>query len=214
MQSQNTQGETLGFLKDDFYRDGFRTILLSLVMIGGAIGLLVVISLYFFLHQVLPVNLPTYEDWRVQPEVPLQKPYIHQADLMQWVSTAIPDLFTTDFISYDQNLKNDYHYFTPAGWAKYIEVVNTYLNRDDVAKNKYFLMANANSAPTVLNQNVLEGKYAWWVQMLVELQYSDPENGSHNTKLDVRVLVVRVPTLNNLDGVLIENIIVAPLKNH
>ena len=44
---------------------------------------------------------------------------------------------------------------------------------------------------------------SWWVQMLININYS----GGYTQPLNLQVLIVRVPTLNNLYGVAIENII-------
>lgn len=199
-------------LKDDFYRDGFRVVLLSLAMIVVAIGLLIILSLYFFLHQVLPINFPVYEDWRVQADVPLDRPYLHTADLLQWVSTAVPGVFAVDFLNYDQGIKNASRYFTPAGWPEYMAVTNTFMGHDEVLKKKDFVTASATGAPFVVNQAVEDGKYKWVVQMPIDVRYSGIEGGNQTTSLDVHVTVVRVSTLNNLDGIGIDSITVTRPK--
>jgi len=193
---------------DDFYRDGFRVVMLSLGMIVGAIGLLITLSLYFFLHQVLPISFPVYADWRVQADVPLDRPYLHIPDLLQWFSTAIPEVLAVDFINYNLEIKGFTHYFTVNGWAKYLAITNTYMSHDQVLKNKEFVAAEPSGAPVVLNQGVVDGKYGWWVQMPIDVRYSGIEGNNRSSKLLVQALVIRVPTLNNLDGVAIDNMTV------
>lgn len=193
---------------DNYYRDGFRTILLSLAMIVGAIGLLIVLSLYFFLHQVLPITFPVYEDWRVQPDVPLERPYLHVADLLQWVSQTLPSLFVIDFINYNTELKNATPFFTNTGWSKFLTLTESYLNHDEISKNKVFVQATASGAPVILNQGVIEGKYGWWVQMPMDVRYSGVDGNTRNLHLVFQTLVVRVSTLDNLDGVAIDNMII------
>lgn len=197
----------IAHFRDDYYRDGFRMVLLSLGMIVAVIGFLIMLSLYFFLHQVLPISFPVYEDFRVQPDVPVDRPYLHLPDLLQWVSHTMPALFALDFLNYNVELKNATQYFTTNGWAKYLALTNTYLGHDEILKNKVFVQATPSGAPVVLNQGVVEGKYGWWVQIPLDVRYSGIEGDNRTVKLIIQTLVVRVPTLNNLDGVAIDNMI-------
>jgi len=208
MQREAEIKTTVITLHDHFYRDGFRVILLSLGMMAAAIILLIIISLYFFLHQVLPVSLPVYDGWRVQKEVPVTEPYLRVPDLLQWVSTALPSIFISNFVYYDRYLKIASRYFTETGFAKYKEALNIFMNPEEVLKNKLFVQATAAGAPVILNQGIVEGKYAWWVQMPIDVRYSNVDGGSHTTQLIIQVLVTRIPTLNNLEGVSIENMII------
>jgi intracellular multiplication protein IcmL len=203
----NDNNQTMiAHLRDDFYRDGFRKVLLSLALVTGATALLIIVSLYFFLHQVLPINFAVYPDWRVLPDVSLDKPYIPKPDLLQWVSNALPQAFTFDFINYDEELKKLEKYFTANGWNKYSELANTLVNHNEILNKKLFVTASADGAPVILNQGIIDQSYAWWVQMPVNVRYSGVEGEAHESKFTIQVLLVRVSTLNNLDGISIENI--------
>ncbi len=205
---QSDTESPVAHFRDDYYRDGFRKVLLSLGMTVAAIGLLVVLSLYFFLHQVLPISFSVNEDFRVQSEVPLDRPYLQVADLIQWVSQALPSAFDMDFINYETEQKAAAPLFTPAGWNKYLDLTNTYMNAEEITNSKIFVQVTPSGAPVILNQGVVEGKYGWWVQIPLDVRYSGVDGNIRNKKFVVQVLVVRIPTLNNLDGVAIENLIV------
>ena len=75
---------------------------------------------------------------------------------------------------------------------------------------KLFVSATPYGAPIILNQGVLNGKYAWWVQMPLTLNYTN-EDRTHAETIQVQALIVRVPLLNNLDGVSIDNIVVTKI---
>ncbi len=211
---QANDGLVTVHLRDDFYRDGFRMVLLSLGMVVTATALLIIVSLYFFLHQVLPITFPVYEDWRVQADVPLDRPYIRTPDLLQWVSTVLPKVFSYDFVNYDMQLKNAVSSFTSDGWIKYNELLNAIASKAEITNKKLFLTATMAGAPVVLNQGIIEGQYAWWVQMPINVRYSGVErNDATETKYTIQVLLVRVSTLNNLDGISIGNIILSQQGN-
>lgn len=204
MQNDNNEVMTVQ-LRDDFYRDGFRKILLSLAMLAGATVLLVIVSLYFFLHQVLPITFVIYPDRHVLPDVPLSKPYLSTPDLLQWVSNVLPKAFTFDFEDYDHEFKDLRQYFTANGWNKYSELANTLVNRNELLNKKMFISATPGGAPVILNQGIIDQNYAWWVQMPINVRYSDVEEMTHDAKFTIQALLVRVSTLNNLDGISIEN---------
>lgn len=194
-------------LRTDFYRDGFSKLLLACISIIISIFFLIAISVYFYLEKPLPVYFETDNDWRILPPVPLDQPYLTTADLIQWVSEILPTSFAYDFVNYSKQLKDHQSYFTENGWKIFLGQVNIYANSNDVLSSKLFINTSAAGAPFILNQGILEGKYSWWVQMPINLNYITNE-GNKVVPLVIQALVTRISTLNNLNGVAIENMIV------
>ena len=199
-------------LRNDFYRDGFHKILLGLGMILLAIILLVAMSLYLFLGKGGGVDVACDNEWRIVPPVPLNQPYLKTADLIQWVSTVLPTVFTYDFINYKDQLNANTPNFTGTGWSKLLEVLNNYEVYNAVTQAKLFVNGSAGGAPFILNQGLLSGKYGWWVQMPINLGYSSYER-KYTQPITLQVLVIRIPTLNNLYGVAIDNVVVVSSAN-
>jgi intracellular multiplication protein IcmL len=196
-------------LRNDFYRDGFNKVLLALLMILAAIILLGFISVYLFIQKPEPVTFVTDNEWRVVPPVPVDQPYLINADLLQWVSNTVPKLFIFDFISYTNQLKALRQYFTANGWKKYLALVDTYANVNTVQGTKLFINASPAAGPVIFNQGILpEGEFGWWIQMPLNINYSS-NTRKDETDITLKALVIRVPTLNNLSGVAIDNIIVS-----
>lgn len=191
-------------LRRDFNRDGFRKILFILGVFIVVIILLTATSIYLLLDKPAPVKFSTDNEWRIVKPVPVEQPYLAQSDLIQWVSSALPGLFNYDFINYKDELQKNEHYFTENGWKKFLALLNGYAAYTKVANAKLFINGSAEGAPFILNQGLLEGRYSWWVQMPVNINYS----GGYSQALDLQVLVVRVSTLDNLYGVAIENILI------
>jgi intracellular multiplication protein IcmL len=139
--------------------------------------------------------------------VPLSVPYVSTPDLLQWTSDAVSTVFTLDFVNYEQELKSYTPYFTPDGWQKFLAQVNIFANFNTIQNQKLFLISGLAGAPYIIKQGLLQGVYGWWIQMPIKLSYSSA-GGGNTQQLTVQALVVRVPTLNNLRGVAIENMIV------
>lgn len=192
-------------LRDDFYRDGYTKIMLVLFVSMTAVGLLIAVSAYLFLSKPLPVQFATDNEWRVIGPVPVDKPYLSSANLLQWVSEVFPNVFNYDFVHYNENLEADKHYFTDNGWDKFLGVIGEYASYNTIQDSKLFMHASAATAPIILNQGLLDGRYAWWVQMSLHLDYTSAEK-REGKDIQLQVLVTRIPTLNNLDGVSIDNV--------
>ncbi len=196
-------------LRKDFNRDGFRKILCVLGVFLVVIIMLIATSVYLLLDKPSPVTFSTDNEWRIVKPVPLDQPYLVQSDLIQWVSSVLPKLFDYDFINYKIELQKNEHYFTGNGWRKFLTVLNGYAAYEAITKAKLFVNGSPAGAPFILNQGLLERKYSWWVQMPMNINYS---NG-YTEALDLQVLVVRTSTLDNLYGVMIDNIIVPNEKS-
>lgn len=195
-------------LQDDFYRDSFGKVIIYIAGVLLAIALLAALALYMHLNKPKPVTFPVGADWRVKPLVPLNEPYLTRPDLLQWVSDAIQNAFVYDFNHYNDQLKAASQYFTPDGWKVFLGLLNVYANYNNVQAYKLFISAVPTAAPTVLNEGSLSGRYAWWVEMPIDINYSGYKPPVTKS-LTLQILVVRVPTLTNLTGVGINNIVVS-----
>lgn len=198
-------------LHDNFYRDSIGRVVF--VLLGSCFFILVFValSIYFYLDKPSPVVFPVEADMRVQPPIPLDQPYLSTPDLLQWVADVFPKSFTLDFNHYNDQLKLNSQGFTSDGWTAFLNQLNIYANYNNVQAYKVFVTATPESAPYILRQGVLPdtGKYGWWVQMPVTINYAGLKPPPSVT-LTFQILVVRVPTLDNLTGVGIDNVIQAP----
>lgn len=195
-------------LRDDFYRDSFMKLFAIIISIFIAIALLVALSSYLYMSTQPPITFNVADDWRVQSDVAIDKPYLNTPDMLQWVSDAIQQSFVYDFYHYDDQVNVNKSYFTAAGWENFLNQLNIYANKNEIRINKLFINAAPTGAPIVLTSGLLSGRYAWWVQLPIDITYIGTDR-TRKKSLNLQVLVVRVPTLNNLAGVGIENVIVA-----
>lgn len=192
-------------LREDFYRDSFGSVLIIISGICVAIILLAGISVYFYLSKPKPVNFVTMEDWRVLPLVPVEKPYLSTPDLLQWVAKYVPASFEVDFNNYSDELKSHQQYFTPDGWSVFSNQLNNYVDYTVMQQQKLFISAVPAGAPTVTNEGLLSGRYAWTVAIPIVINYTGIKQPAI-TNLKLEVVVVRVPTTDNLNGVAIDNV--------
>ncbi|MEO8401548.1 MAG: DotI/IcmL/TraM family protein [Gammaproteobacteria bacterium] len=194
-------------LKDDFYRDGFYKALTAFAVLLSAIFLLIATSVYLYVTIPAPVVFSTGDEFRILPPVSVDQAYIKQPDLIQWVSNVLPSTFTLDFVNFTQELQTNSQYFTDNGWKNLLDQLKIYIDYATIVNGKLFVNGSAAGAPFILNQGILQGAYAWWIQMPINLRYSSADKIS-TIPIVIQALVVRVPTLNNLAGVAIDKIII------
>lgn len=200
-------------LKNDFYRDGFNKVIFALGLTFIIIALLVAASLYLFLAKPAPVYFGTDEEWRVLKPVPLDQPYLTVAKLLQWSTDAITSAFTYDYTNYTAQQQMNKQYFTDNGWKKYLDILNKYATYTMIARTKTFVNGSAYGAPFIVSQGLLPIKvFAWWVQMPLKLQFSGYSR-TYSQTLTFQIFIVRTSTLNNINGVAIDNLVIVPEKS-
>jgi intracellular multiplication protein IcmL len=194
-------------LEDNFYRDSFGKVIFIICSICISIAFLVAISFYIFMNQPPPVTFRVADEWRVLAPVPIQQPYLSEPDMLQWVSDVVPGVFDLDFLHVDNQLEVAKQYFTENGYQVFLNQLNNYASKDNIQAAKLFVHGEPAGAPVILNQGVLSGRYAWMVQIPINISYAGMRNVP-SASLTLQVLVVRTETTNNLTGILIDNITV------
>ena len=198
-------------LRDEFYRDSFGKVIVIIISMISIIAILGSLSLFFYFDKPPPIIFQVGDEMRVQPPVPLNEPYLSNADVLQWVVDVVPKAFNLDFNFYNDQLKVTQEYFTQEGWKTFLNQLNIYANYNNVQSSKLFVTAAPSAAPTIANNFgiILDtGKYGWVVLMPLTISYAGYQPPS-NVNVTLQILVVRVPTLNNLSGVSIDNVVQA-----
>lgn len=201
------KGSDVVRLEDNYYHDSFGKVLFVIFCTLVSILFLVAISFYILMQKPEPVTFRVAEEWRVQAPVPIQESYLTDPEVLQWVSEVVPRLFNLDFINIDSQLADDKKYFTVNGYQIFLNQINNYADTKTVQTYKMFVNGEPTRAPIILNQGVLSGRYAWWVQIPVNISYAGARD-KLDESLTLQVLVVRTDTTNNLTGILIHNVIV------
>lgn len=195
-------------IQDNFYRDSFNKVVICIILTCIAIGLMIAIAIYLHYTKPIPTTFFVEKEWRVQPVVPVDQPYLAEPSMLQWVGEFLPKAFVFDFNHYNEQLEEAQQYFTANGWKVFLNHLNNYVSYNNVTTNKLFVTGRAGGAPSVIKEGLYPGgRYGWWVGMPVIIDFASYTQSNSRT-LTIQVAVVRVSTLNNLNGVAIDNVIV------
>ena len=100
-------------------------------------------------------------------------------------------------------------FFTAEGWDQFINALASSNNLEAVKAKKLVVSAVATSAPVILQKGILNGRYAWRIQMPMLVTYQSASEFSQQ-HMTVTMLVSRVDTLNSPRGIGIAQFVSAP----
>lgn len=186
--------------RNDFYRDSYRKVIGALLFSILIVVVLGCALVYLVTNPPTPRYFATSVDGRITPLVPLNQPNISQAALLQWANTAAISAYTYNFVNYRQALQAASASFTPDGWSAFMQALENSNNLNAVTAKKLVVSAVATGAPVILQQGVLNGAYAWRVQMPMLVTYQSASQFSRQSIL-VTMLITRIPTLNSPEGI-------------
>lgn len=197
-------------MRNEFYRDGYRT-LLKLALLEALIIVGLIFSMLFVIHVHQPENryFATTEDGRLMPMVPLNQPNLSTPALMSWVAQATTEVMTFGFNDYRRRLQEASRNFTRTGWESFTTALQQSRIIEVVESNQQVLTAAPQGAPVLQSEGVVMGRYQWVVQLPMILTYQAGTR-TRSDALLVTVVVVRVPRLESANGVGIEQWIAAP----
>lgn len=206
----DTSGLGTVVIRNEFYRDGYRS-LLKLTLIQSVVILGLIGAMYYVIsvHQPEHRYFATTEDGRLVPMVPLNQPNLSAPALMSWVAQSTTEVMTFGFSDYRRRLQEASRNFTKRGWESFTQALQRSRIIEMVEANQQVLTAAPKGAPILESEGLVAGRYQWVVQVPLALTYQSGSK-TQNTGLLVTVVVVRVPRLESPNGVGIEQWVAVP----
>ncbi|MDX2027377.1 MAG: DotI/IcmL/TraM family protein [Alphaproteobacteria bacterium] len=190
--------------RNAFYRDGYRMLLrISLVQTIVIILLAAGIVSLFMTAETRQVYFATTSDGRIINIVPLNEPYRTQAEIVAWAAGTVQNVMRFDYVDYRTRLQQASNSFTESGWQSFSKALKEAGILEAVSARKLVISLDIGAAPEIKNALVRNGVYTWYLQFPITINFSGSEAPApiHTNLL---LQVVRVSTLQNPDGVSIE----------
>lgn len=198
--AQNANAIEVVSLRSGFYRDSYRKVVGALLLCILVILMLVGALVYIVSNPPMPKYFATTTDGRIMPLVPLDRPNLSSAALLQWANTAAIAVYSYNFVNYRQALQGASQYFTPDGWRGFMSALEATTNLNAVIDKKLIVSAVATGAPVILEQGVVLGTYTWRVQLPMLVTYQSASQFSQQN-LVVTMLITRISTLDSPLGI-------------
>jgi len=127
--------------------------------------------------------------------------------LLQWATEAASAAFTYDFVNYRAQLQKASEYFTTNGWSSFLSELQSTRNLLAVQAKKLVINAVVTRAPVILEERVINGRYAWRIQMPMIITYQSASE-STTSSTTVTLTITRVSTVTSPRGIGISQFIV------
>jgi intracellular multiplication protein IcmL len=190
--------------RNSFYRDGYR-LLLRISLIQGIIIILLIASLVALALTMKPkmVYFATTSDGRIINVEPLSEPYLSPAQVIAWSAATAQNVMRFGYHDYRERLQQVSSNFTATGWNSFNKALKEANFIEAVTARKLVVTMDINAAPEIQGAGVRNGVYTWYVQFPVTIKF-DGDQPPQPIDTVLRLQLVRVSTLQNPDGISIE----------
>ena len=183
---------------------------LLLLLLLFLIGLIIALCILFGLQTRLdppPTYFTATESIQLIQELPLTEAYLPTNAMLNWVTEAMIEAYTFNFVDYHKALQNSEAYFMPEAYQSYLNAVQNVLIGEiqEVVAKRQVLQAVPSAAPTLLEDGVVEdaalGKlYAWRVRSPITLSFFSAD-GMRQKNLNLLLTIIRTPLKSSAVGI-------------
>jgi len=138
-------------------------------------------------------------------ELPLKQPNITQDELLKWTTDSILEIYSYNYLNYQQVLKNIRPLFTKAGYDSYMTALQESKNLEAVKNKKLVVIGVPSGLSQIINEKTVNSVYTWEVQIPLMVAYQSAEKEIQQ-RIIVTAEVVREPYSDALMGVAIHAI--------
>jgi intracellular multiplication protein IcmL len=190
--------------RNAFYRDGYRLLLrISLIQLGIIFVLIASIVGMVLTIKPHPVYFATTSDGRIINIVPLNDPFLTPAQVIAWSAATAQNVMRFGYYDYRDRLQQVSANFTTTGWDSFNKALKEANFIDAIQVRKLVVTMSINGAPEIQSAFVHDGVYTWYVQFPVTIKF-DGDQPPQPINTTLRLQIVRVSTLQNPDGISIE----------
>jgi len=155
------------------------------------------------------IYFATTADGRIINVVPLNEPYRSRGDVVAWAAGRSQDVMRFGYSDFRQRLQSSARHFTPTGWESFTKAMKDARILEAVEARKLTVSLEIQAAPEVKKALEHDGVYTWYLQFPVEIKF-DGQEPPQNISANLVLQIVRVSTLQNPDGISIEQWIAVP----
>ena len=195
----------------NYYRDNFRrlVIILLLMILLNAI-LICALGYLYFSRPKDPDRFyaSNTHNGVVTPLYPLSSPVIKPTKLLGWVQQTVITAYTFNFTNYRKVFTQLQKSFTNSGWKDYNQMLQESRILNEVINKELFVSAEAVQKPIIITDGIVDGHYAWTVQVPIRVTYKFATSANSQPiqqSFTVTVIIMRVPNLDNPEEIAINH---------
>jgi intracellular multiplication protein IcmL len=178
-----------------------------------AVGLIIAlcIALAVIVLLVLTRQTPRYfaatPDLRLAPLVPLDKPLLTQAGLLNWTTTTITGAVSLDFLEWRAKLTSVRENFESEAFSSFVTALKSSGILDMIKEKRLSASAVVTRAPVIIASGLVGGKSTWKIEFPLIVSYESSQGVESTQRLMATVLVCRDSTVTTPRGVVIQQVV-------
>ncbi len=196
--------------RNAFYRDGYRLLLRISIIQGLIIALLVAAILAMILSmETRHVYFATTADGRIIRVVPLNEELRSRAEVVTWAAQKSAGIMRFGYNDFRQRLQESSRYFTQTGWESFTRAMREARIVEAVEARKLTVAMDIEGAPEVRVAGAKDGVFTWYLHFPVTIKFDGNDPPAPISAI-LLLQIVRVSTLENPEGISIEQWIAKP----
>lgn len=173
-------------LRNDFYRDNFRRIVL-IAILSFLLNIILMVVLYFTNTRPTQVlYFAVTQQGELIKMQPLSSPVLGSEQLQSWVTQNIPKIYALDYVHYQDELRDVRQYFTDYGWGQFSQAFQPTLNK--IISGQYVVSAAVTDVPYIVGMKLVNGVATWQVQVPVKVTFRQGDQASTEDVVWILVL--------------------------
>ena len=189
-------------LSYEFYRDGYRRVLVALIILLVLDILVILSAMYLYSNRPDPKFFATSPDGQIVELFPLNQPVMRQAQVINWANNAIARAYTYDYLNYRNQIAGATKSFSAKGWTPLMKSFNESGMLQTMIKKKLVMTGTPTNDSAILESGEVDGRYTWKIRVPIVLKMQG-QNVSSSEVVNTVILVQRMSLANNQDGLAI-----------
>lgn len=136
---------------------------------------------------------------------PLSVPVVSDDYVLQWAGLVLRQAFNLSFVNWQTQIDGVMNSFTASGKVSFQQALKDSGMLTSLQNNKLILSSVISGAPVIAEKGVLAGQFYWKVEVPLLLTYNSA-SAEQKQNMVLRLVIVRVPTLDNEKGIAISSL--------
>lgn len=132
-------------------------------------------------------------------DIALDKANASSSEVLSWSQDKLLEIYSYNFMNYHDVIKYIKNFFTQPGYDSYLKALDESKNRDVLESQKLIVYAVPAGGAVVEHEGIVDGIYEWNIKVPLLVSYRN-DHGTIQRKLDVNLIVVRVPNTESERG--------------
>lgn len=192
--------------RDALARDRYIFLLKVIYGLIAALFVSIIVNVYLGTRPVEFRYFTTTPTGAIREIQALNRPVQSTNEVLSWTTQVITRAYSVSFANHEQQLADIRPNFTEPGWRGFEQALNRSGFVEKILSQQFVSSAVPQSAPVVVAEGLVDGAYAWRLQVPILVTYQSASSQTSQT-VNVQVTVVRRPETENPKGLGIAQIV-------